>query len=648
MREPDVTSHPPFPTQLFWGGGLLAVLCITALLYWPGLAGTFMLDDIPNLSPLAENPSMEASERAFQFVLSGRSSPLGRPLALSTFLLNDHAWPSGARPFKYTNLMIHLLNGALLFWLLWLVCRYLPGTSARRQGFVALATAAFWLLHPLNVSTVLYVIQRMTELGALFTIAGMIVYLKARLAAHWSTSARYLVMSAGVGGGLALGVLSKETAINMPLYLLTLEYTLLAAWVRLIPRPRGWSLWALAFLYAPVLAVTGWQVLRWSSITAGYQTRPFNLAERLMTEPRILFDYLQSVLVPRRAGTGLFHDDFVVSQSLTDPLTTLLAIGALTAALALAIVLRRRVPVFSFAVLWFVSGHILEAGPWPLELYFEHRNYLPMLGPLFAVVVLFSELPGRLRLFGPAAVSLLIGLAAFTTWLNTSLWGSASLLAETWADEHPYSQRAQQFSASVWSQYQRYDLAELRIRRLLERIPDATSGYAALVQLNCVQGREFETVDLPRVLQGLRQGKRDPAAPETLQLIARLKYDGLCPGLDYENVEQMADALLDNPNFQKKHLLGNLYFIKADLGVLQRDFPKAAGSLDIALKYHPNVDLALMQANLYASANMYEEALESVARATQLDHHRVLGVSVKQETIEQVRRRILKARDNQQ
>ena len=154
MRGPDATSHYPAPVHALWGAGFFALLGITVLVYWPGLAGVFMLDDIPNLSPLADNPELGELGRAYQFALSGRSSPLGRPLALSTFLLNDNAWPSSAWLFKYTNLMIHLVNGALLFWLLWLVCRYLPGASLQRRGFIALATTAFWLLHPLNVSTV--------------------------------------------------------------------------------------------------------------------------------------------------------------------------------------------------------------------------------------------------------------------------------------------------------------------------------------------------------------------------------------------------------------------------------------------------------------------------------------------------------------
>ena len=48
--------------------------------------------------------------------------------------------------------------------------------------------------------------------------------------------------------------------------------------------------------------------------------------------------------------------------------------------------LRRRLPVVACGILWFFVGHLLESTVIPLELMFEHRNYLPSFAVLLAVI----------------------------------------------------------------------------------------------------------------------------------------------------------------------------------------------------------------------------------------------------------------------
>lgn len=589
---------------------LLVLLLATALLvYWPGLSGVFLLDDIPNIGDLATGYYLDTGDRLISFVLSGHSGPLGRPLSMLSFLINDYAWPTDPTPFLYTNVLLHLLNGCLVFWLFSLVTNRI-GSLTRSQALLAsLLVTAIWLLHPLNVSTVLYVVQRMTELSSLFMLVGLVCYVKGRDRLGGNPVNGYLLMSSGIGAGLVLGALSKETAATLPLYVLALEHTILRfGGGASSTRPSEY--WNVVFIYLPLGAVVVWHALRFNGLVSGYELRPFDLGERLLTEPRVLLDYLGNVLVPRRAGTGLFHDDFAVSSSLLEPVSTLPAIAALVAALTAAVALRKKWPIVAFAVLWFLAGHSFEAGIMPLELYFEHRNYLPMLGPALGLACFFVWLTRtRLRVLGVTAALAFVLLTAVATWQNTTLWGNPALLGDVWASEHPGSPRAQQFSAGQWSTHGRPDKARERIRRLLALKPSATSGHLALVQLNCLMGVPIKRTDVDELLPYLANGDNDKAVPGTLQKILSIKRKGGCPGLTYSNIENMLAAILGNDNFRGGRLNRNLHLVAGELAVTQGDFDQAVRSLYAAFNRHPELSTAIILANVLESGGRYDKAL---------------------------------------
>src|SRR5580765_379939 len=99
------------PAAVFWIAILLC-LCV----YWPGLSGGFLFDDDPNLSPLGSYGGVRDWETFKSFVTTGFAGPLGRPIALASFVLDATTWPAAPYPFKLTNLWIHLLTGVALCW----------------------------------------------------------------------------------------------------------------------------------------------------------------------------------------------------------------------------------------------------------------------------------------------------------------------------------------------------------------------------------------------------------------------------------------------------------------------------------------------------------------------------------------------------
>ena len=181
-------------TLIFWFGAIL----IAALVYWPGLSGSFLFDDIPNLKTLGFQGGVSDWNTFIAYVTGGFSGPTGRPISLLTFLLDANNWPADPYSFKRTNLFLHLTNGSLLFVLIYKVFLLSPKSEFRTPTaalWVAGFCAAAWMLHPYLVSTTLYVVQRMAMLSTFFCFAGLIAYIHGRQLTQSQPRAGYIWMS---------------------------------------------------------------------------------------------------------------------------------------------------------------------------------------------------------------------------------------------------------------------------------------------------------------------------------------------------------------------------------------------------------------------------------------------------------------------
>jgi hypothetical protein len=463
--------------------GLAMAVCFLA--YRPGLSGTFQLDDHPNLSTLEALKDEPTADQFAQFLLKGIASPLGRPVSLMSFAVQAGEWPDNPGAFILGNILLHLVNGTLLFWWLLRVAR-LRGDPGPDRLYVPLAATVIWLIAPIQASAVLYVVQRMTELAATFVFLGMGLYLvgRERMAAG-AVRPGLTWMSVGMLVGAGLGTLAKENAAQMPLMVLALECTLLAH----LPRPRAWRLWAAPFLAAPALALLAY--VAWTGLAAtGYWGRDFTPVERLLSEPRALFMYLHKMLAPWPSAIRLLYDDFPASRGLLSPWTTSVAIAALAGFAFAAWKLRTAVPMFAFAVLWFLSCHVLESSALPLELVFEHRNYQASAGVWLALaadgalVIRRASSQVARSVFAALAAAYLV-LHATVTWQVATLWGRPLELAAWTAAQLPDSARAQQGLVTALIRAQLPFDAAMAAERAATRWPDNPSFSLLTMTLAC-------------------------------------------------------------------------------------------------------------------------------------------------------------------
>ena len=606
---------PFFYFTVLTGISFWLILLLATVIYWQGFSGTYLLDDdlnLERLSTISQPPEYfltdkEVLRQVGRFITEGGSSQMGRPISLLSFALQAHQWREGIEHFKYINLMLHLLNACLIFWFILYLCRFLKLSENHRLLFSFL-TSVIWLLHPLQVSTVSYVIQRMVELMVFFTVGGLLAYLhgRARLIENKLISG-YFWVSLGIVGGCVLGVLSKENGILLVLYILVLEITVLSH----LPKPPYWKQWQFLFLYAPLLLLLAYFAITFPKILETYKMREFTLGERLLTEARILIEYFFKIFIPRLYTLSLYHDDYIVSRNLWTPITTLPAVLIILGVGIAAIKWRRRYPIFAFGVLWFLAGHSLESTFLPLMLYFEHRNYLPMLVPIFAIIYgakyLLSHLKADvLRRLAMGLYGLWALFLPIATWSEAKMWGNAVYQAVLWAEEKPLSRYAQSYAASIFFALDKPEESLKYYRHMVEVFPKDAGPYVLWISAAC-RYPQITPTDLSAIEQRFQIAEGDTAANNGLFAFIDEYLAGRCSPFSVETVQTFLRTLAENEHVHPlyKPAFYNLY---AKFLFHQGQVGEAIAWLDKGLALKDNIDLKMQRLTWLIQANRLTEA----------------------------------------
>jgi hypothetical protein len=460
---------------------LLGFLSITTAVYWAGLSGYWLFDDYPNIvDNHGVQPHTTSVSSLVNAALSSPSSDFKRPLASLSFAANYLA--SGLNPWswKLTNLIIHLLNGLLAFVL---ARKLLAATSAsgktessteaiptptqQQTDILAALIAGGWLLLPINVTAVLYVVQRMESMANLFVLLGLVGYVAGRQSMLRNKRHDWhglLLCVSSLGTATAVGLLAKETAVMLPLYAVLIEWIVFGFQGN--NDRKDWRILSLfvVILLLPMIVGLAWLIPGLLS-PATWATRDFTMATRLLSEARIVVDYLAWTVLPTPHALSFYHDDFRVSTSLLQPWTTLACILVLTALCMAIFTLRKRQPLAILGLALFLGCQLLTATIIPLELIFEHRNYFASFGLMLAIIPLLA--PFGHRMFdGPRftlARSVLLGglllLWAGQTLVTSIEWSNPISLAESLAARRPTSPRAQYELGRTYIIYSKYDPA---------------------------------------------------------------------------------------------------------------------------------------------------------------------------------------------
>lgn len=589
------------------------------LIYAPGLKGGFLFDDAPNLESLANFGGINDWDSFKSFISSGVAGPLGRPIALASFVLDANFWPSPAEPFKRTNLLLHLLTGIFLCWATLNLLR-LYGIDEDKSRWGAVLNMAIWLLHPYMVSTTLYVVQRMAQLATLFMFAGMTGYLHGRLLLPRRKFAAYVWMSCSIAAGTALAAFSKENGILLPLLVVVVE------WCR--PRPStslgnnlpphlliqpNWR-WQALFLWLPSIAILVELAQKINLSPTAWPTRAFNQVERLLTEPRIIFEYLYHLYIPRIEMQGLFQDNYAISSSLLNPITTLPSVLGVFFLIGFAVFIRKKKyagTYIALSLLFFFSSHLIESTVVGLELYFEHRNYSAAAFLFLPIVMgLLWVLENKSRLVGVIAIVGIIGLLSFLTWQRSQLWSDTKILQNYWAAASPNSPRAQNYLAVQWFSNGHPAQGFAHLEAAAQRMPQS-----ALISmqwlLQKVIRQQATKADFEQVRLKLPQQRFDAQAVLGMRLIVETLIEPQARPEDRQQALLMLDVMQSLPQYRAVPLFNRLEpYLRGLLLVAQGAPNRAMPHLQSAIQRYRDVDTALSIVAHMGNAGHPQQALQ--------------------------------------
>jgi Flp pilus assembly protein TadD len=354
-----------------------------------------------------------------------------RPVTYLTFFLNHRLGEFSPQGYRFFNVVVHGLNGLLVWGVLrrWVERVGCLGRSGETGwAWAPLAAAAVFVIHPMQIESVTYVIQRATSLCCFFILLTVCGYQEWRV----DRGRGWLVVS---GVGMFGAIFSKETGFVVPVLLLGVErFVMASGWraalVRLIP-------YGAAALVVPALLMAvsaaqgkGEGVESVFRIAHGVQRSGYGW-EYAMTEPMVWLRYLRLVVLP----TGLNLDPDV-------PMVTAWTDWRFWGAvLALLVVVVGFWWVWVRGRAWPVSGIVVCSGWWwavalgpdssvvPLpDVMAEHRTYVSMVGAASVLGLALAWLgrrgwAGRFAALGALVVLGGLAIARNAVWATPErLW----------------------------------------------------------------------------------------------------------------------------------------------------------------------------------------------------------------------------------
>ena len=600
----------------------LGLILLVGIIYYPGLSGGFVLDDYSNI---LHQPNLAIQEWSWAELKRAAFSLDTRPLPRLTFGIHhliqgefDPYW------FKLINLLIHSLSTILVFSIAFLLTQ----TASRSDSYTensnrTLVTSAFialaWALHPVNLTSVLYSIQRMNSMSAMFVFAGILVYISGRRDIDLKPVAGWIKIFSSVIIFTPLAWFSKENGALLPLFLFIIEITILGFTTNSEKNRKLLYIFYLLFLVIPFFLAVYYVLQHPGGFHKGFVNRNFTVIERLLTEARVIWMYIRMILLPTPDQFSLFHDDVQLSRSLTEPLTTLFSIAGIILLSLIALFSRKKYPVLSFGILFFLAGHLMESTFIPLELVYEHRNYLPAFGLIFMLFYSLSQI-GRKNnkvLIAYTSMLSLIFLYTMNTHLRVNYWSSDVRFYLTEAELNPDSPRANYEAGKVFGQLietgngdlqENYKQAIFFFSKSTQLSKNSISGLFGNILAAIDTGNTIRMEWIDEIIYRISKYPIEAVSVTWLSGMTRCIDKGKCPAGTL-HLDRILKAALNNTSVSASRK-AMLYLISAEYAyVIDNDIEQAIFMNRHAIQKNPaDIKLHLNLINYLIKDGDYKEA----------------------------------------
>ncbi len=364
-----------------WSVTWMLALAVLAA-YANALGGVFQFDDY---NVIVNHPAVHTWSAWW------REMPGIRPLLKASYVAN---WwvDSGATGFHLVNVTLHFINALLVFGIL---RRLVPHLGIAQEA--AWVAALIFALHPAQTEAVTYISGRSVSLMAIFTLASLLTYLKARDGIRpiaWRTASVVFFIAA---------LATKEIAWVLPLVLLLCEGIRRDfGWRGFFARSAAHCLVPLGLMAAVLLIPAYFKLLAGS-----LQIR--SVSENLLTQiDGVLY------LITRPLLTLMLNIDPDLSVHTAVTLELALKASVLIGMVVAAIWQWRKSPHsrwICFGILWFFIWLLPTNSILPrMDVANDRQLYLALIGPALIVGGVLVKIPRPRRVLAVTAVMLLLGV----------------------------------------------------------------------------------------------------------------------------------------------------------------------------------------------------------------------------------------------
>ncbi|MCF8104535.1 MAG: tetratricopeptide repeat protein [Desulfohalobiaceae bacterium] len=432
---------------------LLLLSILLVIIYSNTFHASWQLDDGPNIT---QNPKIKLTTINWENIKGTfharydngtySSDSFYRPLACLSFALNWYFHQDKVEGYHVVNLFIHILTAFVLFLTIKSLfeTQKLQASSKQEAIFVAVLSATLWSIHPIQTSAVTYIVQRMALLAAFFYLLGIYAYIKGRLTESYYKSFIYYIFCLFF---YFLALSSKQNAAMLPVSILLIEILFFYRKNHFLSPKKIVTGALCSIIIIVLLYIIFFRDSNFLFFLEGYERRGFSILGRVLTEPRIIVFHLSQIFYPVASRFSITHD-IDISDSLLSPWTTIGSILLIISLIILAFRYSKKKPFLSLGILFFFLNHLIESTILPLELVFEHRNYLPSFF-LFVPLVqgayfgldYYRQRKKTMYFVLACGLCLLIIVVGFGSYTRNMSWRTPETLWQDAMEKAPYSAR---------------------------------------------------------------------------------------------------------------------------------------------------------------------------------------------------------------
>lgn len=572
----------------------LVIVPLGILIYSNTFQAGFHLDDVHSIT---ENFSIRN--------LSNLSSIWGfsktRFFTQLTFAMNYHCGGLNVFGYHVVNILIHIANGLLVFFL----ARQTFETPALRthplsgsRTSIALFAALVFLTHPLQTQSVTYIVQRAALLATLCYLGALNFYAKARLIRGFHYYVPALVLA-------VIAMFTKQIAFTLPLAISLYDVSFFkdasekpgARFLKLIP-----FLLTLGIIPFLMWVYRSSEIGQFGDLTK--ETTAIGRSAYLLTQFNVVRTYIRLLFFPM--GQNLDYD-YPVASSFMEP-ATFLSFLALSGIFLVALTFYRKHRPACFGVLWFFLTLSVESSFIPIrDVIFEHRLYLPMVGFAFFLSVTLCSIVKNVRAFF-AVVAAVILLFSALTYRRNFVWKNDLTLWQDVLKKSPGKARTYDGLGFAYGELGDTEKAIANYEKAIKLDPSFAKAYHNLgIALNRA-GKLEEAI--PYYQKAIELGSKSPKTWDNLGVAYGKKGD-------FENAITCSKKAIEfDPLYAKAY--NNLAVTYSHLGDFKQAIPFALKAIEIDPRFaeaYSNLAVGLIREGDLAGAREQITRLMGLGRS---------------------------------